>query len=292
MHGLDHNGRGLMLSGMGKLTAERGWGAMNYTSRQDARMLYGLETAEATVDSNIDSAEAHEPANPAAILSAFRRAKPEHSTKLKRWLRLGEVPLGLRLIEIVAGAVGLLLTLPIMAVIAFCIRWDSPGPALFRQERVGKGGEVFSFIKFRTMYIDAKKRWPGLYAYSYTPQQLDALKFKVVSDPRVTPVGRWLRQTSLDELPNFWNVLTGDIALVGPRPEIPEMLKYYKGEQFLKFSVRPGVTGLAQVSGRGRLSFQDTIKLDLDYVKNRSFAHDCKLIMKTIKMVLTGDGAF
>lgn len=197
-----------------------------------------------------------------------------------------------RFCEFTFAAVVLVLTLPIMLAIALIIRLDSPGPILFRQHRLGKGAKVFTFVKFRTLYADARERFPELYAYRYTPEQLNDLKFKVDADPRVTRCGNWLRRTSLDELPNFWNVLTGDMALVGPRPEIPEMLPYYRGEMLLKFSVRPGVTGPAQISGRGRLTFFDTVAYDVDYARKRSFLYDVKVILTTIRKVVVQDGAF
>jgi lipopolysaccharide/colanic/teichoic acid biosynthesis glycosyltransferase len=187
----------------------------------------------------------------------------------------------------------LLLTLPIMLALAALIRLTSPGPALFVQKRVRKGGrETFGFVKFRTMYVDAKQRFPELYAYSYDDETIKNLKFKLDPDPRLTPLGRLLRKTSLDELPNFWNVLRGDMALVGPRPEIPEMLPYYKGSMMDKFGVKPGVTGLAQVSGRGYLSFLDTVALDVDYVRQRSVTCDMRILARTVKKVLASDGAF
>ena len=160
------------------------------------------------------------------------------------------------------------------------------------RETLRAGGRTFRFVKFRTFYVDSKSRFPELFAYQYDEAQIQHLKFKILDDPRATRVGRWLRKTSLDELPNFWNVLTGDMALVGPRPEIPEMLRYYHGEMRLKFSVRPGVTGMAQVSGRGRLGFLETVQLDVDYVKNRTAWGDVRIFLKTIKMVLLRDGAF
>ncbi len=111
-------------------------------------------------------------------------------------------------------------------------------------------------------------------------------------DPRVTPAGRWLRKSTLDELPNFWNVITGEMALVGPRPEIPEMLRYYNDEALKKFTVRPGITGLAQSSGRGNLLFLEGIELDIQYVENRSLALDLKIIWKTVSGILRQEGAF
>ena len=187
----------------------------------------------------------------------------------------------------------LLATLPVMALIALRIKTSSEGPVLFRQERVGLGGKTFRFIKFRTMYADARERFPELYAYDYNEDAIARLKFKLEDDPRVTPEGKWLRKSSLDELPNLWNVMTGKMALIGPRPEIPEMVKYYnRGDMLKKFAVRPGITGLAQASGRGNLRFLDTVALDVEYVRSRSLALDVKLFFATIWKVIRRDGAF
>lgn len=201
-----------------------------------------------------------------------------------RWLRRG--------VEILFALAVLILAMPVMLLIALIIKLDSPGPVLFFQKRVGKGGKTFTFLKFRTLYADARERFPDLYAYKYTPEELSTLHFKVDEDPRVTRQGAWLRRTSLDELPNFWNVLTGDMALVGPRPEIPEMMPYYQGDMLLKFSVRPGVTGPAQIGGRGRLSFFDTVQFDLEYIRRQSFMYDMRVLLTTIRKVLVQDGAF
>jgi lipopolysaccharide/colanic/teichoic acid biosynthesis glycosyltransferase len=202
------------------------------------------------------------------------------------------IPLLVRALEISVAIIALVIFAPIMVLEALIIRWGTPGPVLFFQKRVGINGKLFWFVKFRTLYADAKTRFPELYAYRYSESELRSIKFKVENDPRVTPQGQWLRKTSLDELPNFWNVLTGDMALVGPRPEIPEMLPYYDSEMRKKFSVRPGITGLAQISGRGRLGFRETVALDLQYVNTRSFAFDLNLILKTIYRCLKADGAF
>lgn len=207
-------------------------------------------------------------------------------------ISVGEVSLATRLLEIVVASIALLLTSPIMLFTALVIKFGTPGPALFRQDRVGANFKLFRFVKFRTLYADARKRFPELYAYRYDDEQLKALKFKVENDPRVTPQGKWLRRSTMDELPNFWNVLTGDMALVGPRPEIPEMLPYYQGNMLLKFSVRPGITGLAQISGRGRLGFHETVEYDVEYVRRRSFAFDLKILFRTLWLILLRDGAF
>lgn len=197
-----------------------------------------------------------------------------------------------RVLESALAAAALILTAPVMALVALLVRLDSPGPVLFRQKRVGKGGRLFNFVKFRTMHHDARERFPQLYAYQYTPEEIEQLFFKVPSDPRVTRIGEWLRRTTLDELPNFWNVLTGDMALVGPRPEIPEMLPYYRDEHLVKFSGPPGVTGLAQISGRGRLRFLETADLDAEYARNRSFWLDVRILARTLSLIVRQDGAF
>jgi lipopolysaccharide/colanic/teichoic acid biosynthesis glycosyltransferase len=198
-----------------------------------------------------------------------------------------------RFVEILFGALCILLTLPIMIIIGILIHLDSPGSALFWQYRIGLDGKPFKFVKFRTLYQDAKERFPELYAYKYTDEEIKTLMFKLRDDPRVTRIGRWLRNSTLDELPNFWNVLTGDMALVGPRPELPEMMRYYNTPEMMsKFSVRPGITGLSQVSGRGELSFLETAKCDIDYVKNRSLALDIEILLKTLYSVILREGAF
>lgn len=202
------------------------------------------------------------------------------------------VPLPVRIIEILISGCALIVFSPLVLLQALIIRIGTPGPAFFVQTRVGLHRKPFRFAKFRTLYYDARQRFPHLYAYKYDDAELQQLQFKVDNDPRVTPQGRWLRKLSIDELPNFWNVLRGDMALVGPRPEIPEMLPYYTGEMLLKFSVRPGITGLAQISGRGRLSFYETVQYDLEYVHNRSLWFDLKILCKTIFMILVRDGAF
>jgi lipopolysaccharide/colanic/teichoic acid biosynthesis glycosyltransferase len=197
-----------------------------------------------------------------------------------------------RPVEIVLASVVLVLSSPVQLLVAIIVRLDSPGPALFRQTRVGLNQRPFVFYKFRTLYADARERWPELYAYRYTPEEVKALRFKREEDPRITRAGRWLRKSTLDELPNFWNILKGDMAIVGPRPEIPEMLPYYTEEQKLKFSVKPGLTGLAQTNGRGNLGFQETIAWDLEYVRKRSFRLDVWIVVRTAVLVTRLAGAF
>ena len=197
-----------------------------------------------------------------------------------------------RTFDIAISTLALLLALPVMLVLAAIIRLNSPGPALFRQCRVGKGGRLFTFYKFRTMWVDARERFPELYAYHYSEQEIGSMYFKQPEDPRLTPFGRWLRTTSLDELPNFINVLLGQMTLVGPRPEIPQMLPYYSETQLTKFAVTPGLTGLAQISGRAILRFQETITADLEYCRQRSLRFDLWIFLMTIKSIVLRSGAF
>jgi len=197
-----------------------------------------------------------------------------------------------RFAEILVAAFALVLASPLMLAVAIILRRDSPGPAIFRQIRVGRNGRLFTFYKFRTHLKNAREMYSELWRYEYTPEELEELAVKRSDDPRVTRAGRWLRKSTLDELPNFWNLLKGDIALVGPRPDVPEMLRNYSLDQMIKFSVKPGITGLAQVCGRGRLKFQEMNRYDVEYVRNRSVLLDYKIILRTIKLVIIQDATF
>ena len=223
--------------------------------------------------------------------------------------------------EILLAITGLALALPIMLIEAALIRWDSPGPILFFHKRPGRsiivpgrdlaartdlipppGGfdpdamyyvpSYFRLVKFRTMYVDARQRFPELYAYKFVPEEFHLQRTTYENDPRVTRVGRVLRKLSLDELPNFWCVLVGDMRLVGPRPEAPEVLRYYTAEEMYKFSVKPGITGLAQTNGRGLLNWGEVLKWDLHYVRTRHVLLDIKIMLTTIKYVIIRRGAF
>lgn len=233
------------------------------------------------------------------------------------------------------AAVALILLSPLMIFVAVLIKIDSPGPVLFRQERIGRNrrrspssprdekerrrrdphGRPFVFYKFRTMYADAQSRFPHLYEYSHCKDELRSLPIKMLmakrgearldrgvrswniealqeNDPRVTRVGRWLRRTSLDELPNLFNVLKGDIHLVGPRPDIADNIRFYEPHELRKLDVKPGVTGLAQVEGRGLLSFEETNQMDLKYLEARSFWVDGRILVRTLVELIKARGAY
>jgi len=201
-------------------------------------------------------------------------------------------PLWYRAFEIGIAGILLVLTAPVVLFFALLVKLESPGPAFFRQQRMTTNRRPFGFIKLRTMYVDWERRFPSLSLADLPRQDPAEIRFKTPNDPRATPLGRWLRRTSIDELPNFWHVITGEMALVGPRPEIPQMLPHYRGAMLEKFSVRPGITGYAQIYGRGDLYFSRTVHYDLRYVQERSLAVDLRVLRQTIASVLLGRGAY
>jgi exopolysaccharide biosynthesis polyprenyl glycosylphosphotransferase len=188
----------------------------------------------------------------------------------------------------VLGGLLLLLALPLIVVIAVAVRVSGPGPALFRQERVGVDGRRFTMLKFRSMVPDAEERRPSLVDLD----QGNGMLFKIREDPRVTPVGALLRRFSLDELPQLFNVLRGDMSLVGPRPPLPEEVAAYDDDAVRRLRVRPGMTGLWQVSGRSNLSWEESLRLDLRYVDNWSLALDLSILWRTWRAVIKGSGAY
>ncbi len=193
-----------------------------------------------------------------------------------------------RLFDVSIVTVALLLLSPVFAVIAVAVRLDSAGPVIFRQERVGAHGSRFTMLKFRSMVVDAEARLAQL----RTLDEGNGVLFKMKDDPRVTRVGRFLRAYSLDELPQLWNVLRGDMSLVGPRPPLPSEVEQYEGPVSRRLLTRPGITGLWQVNGRSNLSWEDSVRLDLYYVENWSITGDIVVLAKTVKAVLHSDGAY
>lgn len=205
-------------------------------------------------------------------------------------LHCGKVPeLGLVLkrgFDMVFSALALLLLLPVLAVIALIVKLDSPGPVLYCSNRIGKKGRVFRCAKFRTMVRDADGRRGELLHRN----ERDGVLFKVSNDPRITRAGRWLRKYSLDEIPQFWSVLAGDMSIVGPRPPLASEVKEYKLSHLRRLDVTPGITGLWQVQGRQDPSFASYVSLDVTYIDNWSVWLDFKIIMRTIGAVLAGTG--
>ncbi len=180
----------------------------------------------------------------------------------------------------------IILTAPIQALIAFAIKLDDGGPAFFKQERVGLNGRRFYCLKFRTMVVDAE----ALKAQLLGQNEQEGPVFKITMDPRVTRIGKFLRKTSLDELPQFVNVLRGEMSVVGPRPPIPSEVEKYERWQIRRLSMKPGITCIWQVSGRNNIPFRKWMQLDMEYIDNWSLKLDLILILKTIKVMLIGDG--
>jgi exopolysaccharide biosynthesis polyprenyl glycosylphosphotransferase len=193
-----------------------------------------------------------------------------------------------RVVDIIGAALCLTLGAPFLSLIAAAIRLDSPGPVIFRQTRVGANGRTFEMYKFRSMYEGAEGQLDEIRDLS----EVEGPVFKMKNDPRVTRVGRILRRTSLDELPQLWNVMRGDMSLVGPRPPIPAEVSQYLEWHKKRLEVRPGMTGLWQVSGRSLLSFDEQCLLDIYYIENWSLWLDLKISMRTIPEVLFGNGAY
>jgi exopolysaccharide biosynthesis polyprenyl glycosylphosphotransferase len=193
-----------------------------------------------------------------------------------------------RAMDVALTSVLLALTAPLMAVTALAILIDSRGPVLYRQLRVGRNGHVFTLFKFRSMHIDADMVREGLSDHNEATGPI----FKMRRDPRVTRVGRIIRRLSLDELPQLWNVLRGDMSLVGPRPPMPVEVEEYQEWHHRRLEVAPGMTGLWQVSGRSKLTFDEMVMLDLFYAENWSLFLDLKILMRTVPTVLMGVGAY
>lgn len=189
-----------------------------------------------------------------------------------------------RAIDLVCSLLGLILSFPLFLFIVLLIKYDSPGPILFRQKRCGRGGKEFWMIKFRTMVTDAEKKQKDLLAQN----NVDGPVFKIYNDPRVTRVGRFLRKTSLDELPQLINVLKGEMSLVGPRPLMMREMKYSPAWRDIRLRVKPGVTGLWQLRGRSRPGFHEWIRQDIEYVKKQSFFLDVQILLKTAWVVFKG----
>lgn len=194
-----------------------------------------------------------------------------------------------RVIDICGGLVGMIITIIMFPFVAIAIKLTSKGPVFFVQTRIGRNGRRFDMYKFRSMYIDAEERKAELLKHN---EMSNSLMFKMENDPRITPVGRFLRKTSIDELPQFWNILIGDMSLVGTRPPTEDEFEQYSIRYRRRMSLTPGLTGMWQVKGRGEATeFEDVIKYDLEYIDNWSLSLDIKLILQTIIVVLTGKGA-
>ena len=193
-----------------------------------------------------------------------------------------------RVVDVILAGLGLIATSPICLAIVLAIKWDSPGPAIFVQERVGLNGKVFKFYKFRSMYADAEHRLAAVRARN----EMDGPVFKMRHDPRVSAVGKFLRRTSLDELPQLVNVLKGEMSMVGPRPPLPREVEQYRASDMIRLSVKPGLTCLWQVSGRSTVGFDAWMEYDREYVLRLSPWLDAAILIRTVWAVLSCRGAY
>jgi lipopolysaccharide/colanic/teichoic acid biosynthesis glycosyltransferase len=223
-----------------------------------------------------------------------RRVKPKRLARPHppgamglEWYFLHTLPAWKRALDMTGAAFLLVLFSPVMLLAALAIKLTSPGPVIYKQQRVGKGGRPFTFYKFRSMVADAEKRREEL----LDRNEQDGPVFKIRNDPRITPVGRFLRKTSMDELPQLWNVLKGDMSLVGPRPPTVDEVPRYDSWQRRRLDLTGGMTCLWQVSGRSNVGFEEWMRMDLNYIRDRSFFLDMKLLLKTPIEVLRGRGA-
>jgi lipopolysaccharide/colanic/teichoic acid biosynthesis glycosyltransferase len=192
-----------------------------------------------------------------------------------------------RVFDIVFAAVLLVVTLPVWIVTAILIRATTPGPIIFRQTRVGQGGRVFTCFKFRTMVADAEQRRDEVLHLN----EMSGPVFKAKGDPRITRVGKWLRKTSIDELPQLINVLKGEMSVVGPRPPLPGEVAQYGDFEWRRLAVKPGLTCLWQVSGRSNIGFEQWVALDVEYIRRRGFWYDLTLVVRTVVVVILCRGA-
>jgi len=193
-----------------------------------------------------------------------------------------------RMLDLLGGLIGTIAVFIMYPFVAVAIKLDSPGPVFFNQKRMGSHGRIFNLYKFRTMYQDAEQRRQGLMAQN----KMNGAMFKMEDDPRITRIGQWLRKTSLDEFPQFLNVLRGEMSLVGTRPPMIEEVEEYQPQHLKRISAKPGITGLWQISGRNKITdFDEVVELDCNYLDNWRFADDIKILFKTVLVVLQRKGA-
>lgn len=190
--------------------------------------------------------------------------------------------------DVILSVGGLILLSPLLIGVAIAIKIDDKGPVFYRQERVGHRGKRFMMFKFRSMCVDAEEKLKELQKYN----EVDGAMFKIKQDPRVTRIGRFIRRYSIDELPQLFNVLAGDMSLVGPRPPLPRELKDYTEYDKQRLYVIPGCTGLWQVSGRNDVGFHEMVELDLKYIRKSGFLYDLGIMLKTIKIMVFPNGAY
>ena len=222
----------------------------------------------------------------------FTNGAERLANRPRPWLedaRRGVYPAAKRVLDVVGAALGLLLLTALLLIVAVLIRIESPGPVFFAQTRIGRRENPFRCWKFRSMTIDAEQRKAELMARNEMP---GGTTFKMKHDPRITRVGRFIRKASIDELPQLWNVLIGEMSLVGPRPPVPAEVARYSAVDRQRLSVKPGITCTWQVTGRSDIPFREQVALDLRYIQERSLLLDIRLLLMTVPAVLLARGAY
>ena len=223
-------------------------------------------------------------------LASRKHGNRRRSMRLRAWkLTVYSSYVAKRLIDIAGSLCGLILFSPLFLAIAIAVKLTSPGPVIFSQVRVGRYGRHFKFYKFRSMYIDAEDRKKELLAKN---ESKDGVIFKIKDDPRITKVGKFLRRTSLDEMPQLWNVFIGDMSLVGPRPPVPSEVAEYTLEDRKRLDVIPGITCLWQIKGRSEIPFNEQVRLDKEYILAPGIWKDVVILLKTIPAIIGGKGAY
>lgn len=197
-----------------------------------------------------------------------------------------------RIFDIIFSITGMILFIPFIIIVSILIKLESKGPVFYRQQRIGENGKLFTYLKFRTMYVDADITLQREYLKEILSRGKEQPLYKLVDDPKITKVGKILRKTSFDELPQFINIFMGDMSIVGPHPLIPYELDISREIPKERLKVKPGITGLWQTSGRGDVTFDDMIKMDIEYIKNQSLLLDLKIMLKTIPIAITGKAAY
>lgn len=192
-----------------------------------------------------------------------------------------------RVMDVICSLIAIIILSPLLLITAICIKLDSKGPVIFSQSRVGKNGKLFKMYKFRSMVSNAEELLCNL----KSKNEMSGPMFKMKCDPRITKVGKFIRKTSVDELPQLFNILKGDMSIVGPRPNLPKEVEKFTSVQKQKLLVKPGLTCYWQVMGRSNIDFEDWMKLDLKYIRERNIWVDIKLILKTVKVLFGDDGA-
>lgn len=265
-------------------------------SRRGRELLQNSELSEGSLLRTELHTTQHEDQKAARMVELFATEKYNKMLAIQRirrqlivWVIGNKIQRSLkRFLDLFISLLSLPLVAPIMLVTAVLIKCTSPGPIIFHQQRVGKGGKLFWCYKFRSMYIDAEERKLALMAQN----DADEVVFKMKVDPRVTSVGRVIRKFSIDELPQIFNVIKGEMSLVGPRPPVPYEVDQYQYDHLRRLDAIPGITGLQQVSGRSELPFKRWVELDIQYIEEQSIWTDIKILFKTVPAVILGKGAY